>query len=47
MIESEPKVPFKKVRFVRSNPYKIEIMITSVTEMLEFPNLRHMTTSII
>ena len=36
--------PSKK-RFFWSNPYKIEVMITSLTEMLEFPNFGHMTTS--
>ena len=36
--------PSKK-RFFWSNPCKIEVMITSLTEMLEFPNFGHMTTS--
>ena len=27
-----------------SNPYKIEVMITSLIEMLELPNFSHMTT---
>ena len=35
----------QKKRFFWSNPYKIEIMITSVIEMLELPNFGHMTTS--
>ena len=30
-----------------SNPYIIEVMITSLTEMLELPNCSHMTKSII
>ena len=38
--------PSKKC-FFWSNPYKIEGMITSLTEMLEVPNFGHMTTSII
>ena len=33
--------------FFWSNPYKIEIMITSLIEMLELPNVGHMTTSTI
>ena len=36
-----------KKRFFWSNPYKIEVMITSLTQMLELPNFGHMTTSII
>ena len=35
-----------KKRFFWSNPYKIEV-ITSLIEMLELPNLGHMTTSAI
>ena len=31
--------------FFWSNPYKIEVMIASLTEMLELPNVGHMTTS--
>ena len=34
----------QKKWFFRWNPYKIEIMITSVVEMLELPNFGHMTT---
>ena len=30
--------------FFLSNPYKIEVMITSPIEMLELPNYDHMTT---
>ena len=41
--ELEPRPPLKK-RFFPSNPYKIEIMITSLTEMLELPNVGHKTT---
>ena len=33
--------------FFRSNPYEIEVMISSPTEMLELPNFFHMTTSTI
>ena len=35
--------PSKK-GFLWSNPYKIEVMITSLIEMLELPNFSHMTT---
>ena len=38
--------PSKKKRFFWSNPYKIEV-ITSLIQMLELPNFRQMTTSII
>ena len=38
--------PSKK-RFFWSNPYKIEVMITFLIEMLQLPNFGHMTTSII
>ena len=34
----------QKKRFFWSNPYKIEVMITSFTKMLEAPNFGHMTT---
>ena len=37
----------QKKRFFWSNPYKIEVMITSLIQMLELPNFGHMTTSII
>ena len=43
MIELEPRPPLKKNGFFWSNPYKIEVMITSLIEMLELPNLGHMT----
>ena len=36
--------PQKKCSFW-SNPYKIEVMITSLIEMLEWPNFDHMTSS--
>ena len=36
--------PLKK-RFSWSNPYKIEVMITSLMEMLELPHFGHMTIS--
>ena len=42
----EPRAPFKKNQSFWSNPYKIEVMITSLIEMLELPNFGHMTTSI-
>ena len=38
--------PLKK-RFLRSNPYKIEVVITSLIQMLELPNFGHMNTSTI
>ena len=38
--------PSKKV-FFWSNPYKIEVMITSLIEMLELPNFGRMITSAI
>ena len=34
-------------RFFWSYPYKIEVMITSLMEMLTLPNFGHMTTSTI
>ena len=34
----------QKKWFFWSNSYKIEVMITSLTEMLELPNFGHMTT---
>ena len=37
----------QKKWFFWSNPYKIEVMITSLIQMLELPNFGHMTTSII
>ena len=39
-----PEHPLKNCFFC-PNPYKIEVMITSVIEALEFPNFGHMTTS--
>ena len=41
-IELEPQSPLKKSS-LWSNPYKIEVMITSLTERLELPDLDHMT----
>ena len=38
--------PSKK-RFFWSNPYKIEVAITSLIEMLELPNFGHMNVSTI
>ena len=37
----------QKKWFFWSNPYKIEVMITSFIEVLELPNFGHMTTSAI
>ena len=37
------KKPPPKNAFFQSNPYKIKVMITSITEMLELPNFCHMT----
>ena len=39
-----PKTTHQKKRFSWSNPYKIEVLITSLTEMIELPNFGHMTT---
>ena len=39
------QVHLSKKLFFWSNPYKIEVMITSLIEMLELPNFGHMTTS--
>ena len=36
-----------KRRFFWSNPYEIEVMITSLIEMLKFPNFSHMNISTI
>ena len=48
IIELEPRAPLKKISFFRqTSPYKIEVMITSLTEMPELPNYGHMTTSAI
>ena len=41
------KTTRQKKRFFWSNPYKIEVMITSLIEMLELPNFGHMTASTI
>ena len=37
------KTTLQKKRFFWSNPYKIEVMITSLLEILELPNFGHMT----
>ena len=37
----------QKNRFFWSNPYKIEVVITSLMEMLQLPNFGHMNTSTI
>ena len=38
------KTTLQKNWFFRSNPYKIEVMITFLIEMLELPNFGHVTT---
>ena len=43
-IELEATAPLKKL-FFWSNYYKIEVMITTLIEMLELPNFHYMTTS--
>ena len=40
----QPTAPLQKNWFFWSNPYKIEVMITSLIEMLELPNFGHMAT---
>ena len=42
IIELEARAPLKK-SFFWSNSWNIEIMITSLVEMLELPNFGHMT----
>ena len=42
---SDPRAPLKK--FFWSNPYEIELMVTSLIEMTELPNFGHMITSTI
>ena len=39
--------PSKKAICFWSNPYKIEVLISFLIEMLQLPNFGHMTTSII
>ena len=46
LADSYKATPQKK-RLFWSNPYKIEIMITSLIDMLELPNFDHMRTSTI
>ena len=45
--ETLTKTASQKKCFFRSNPYEIEVMVTSVIEMLELPNFGHMATSTI
>ena len=45
--ELEPTLPLKKNSLFWSNPYKIEVMITSLMEILKLSNFGHMTTSTI
>ena len=41
------KTTSQKKRFFWSNPFKIEVVISSIIEMLELPNFGHMNKSII
>ena len=43
-MELEPRVPLKKKRFFRSNPYKTDVMITSVLKLLvtKFGHMTHL-----
>ena len=41
------KITPQKKRFFWSSPYKIEVTLTFLIEMLQLPNFGHMTTSII
>ena len=45
IIDLELKSSLKKNWFFWSNPYKIEVMITPLIEMLELPNFDYMNTS--
>ena len=47
MIELKPRPPLKKKWFLWLNPYKIEVMVTSLIEMLELKYFGHMTASTI
>ena len=47
-MELKERAPLKKKKkkwFSRSNLYKIEVLITSLIEMPELPNIGHMATS--
>ena len=44
IIELEPIPPLKKKTVFWSNPYKTEVIITSLAEMLKLPKYGHMTT---
>ena len=46
IIELEPSTP-QENWFLWSNPFKIEVMITSLVEILELSIFGHMTTSTI
>ena len=46
LLNLKPRPHLKKC-FFGSNPYKIEVMITSVIEMLELPNFGQITTTTI
>ena len=47
LVNLEPRPPLKKMLFFWLNPHKIEVVITSLIEMLELPNFGHMITSTI
>ena len=47
IIELEPRPSLKKKCFFWSNSYKIEVIITSLIEMLDLSDFGHMTTSAI
>ena len=44
IIELEPRPSLKKAVFLVKS-YKFEVVITSLTEMLELPNVGHMNTT--
>ena len=46
IFKPEPRPPLKKA-FFWSNLYKIEVLITSLIEMLQLPNIGRMNTSTI
>ena len=47
LVNLEPRSLLTKLLFFLSNPYKIEVVITSLIEMLELPNFGHMIASTI
>ena len=46
LLHLDQKYPQKNC-FFWTNPYEIEVMITSLIEMLQLPNFDHMTTTAI